>query len=127
MKSIFNRLKARKVRNYPTETHQLTETLQLDLWTGKFNGEEQVLWCISRTDPDSEEGRTYRRLTVEQLSECPLFLAKVCAAFSGIESLSDTERASLRELATGFAKLASEQSMNGEDEASEKKARVLQF
>jgi len=117
---LFGKSKETKKRAYPTEQHLLTESMMLDVWQEKTSkGEPVILWSISRID-SSDETKTYRRLTVDQLSdELPLFVAKVCAAFSGIESLPKSQQESLYDLAKAFAEIVKNRQMNGEEKASE--------
>ena len=127
MKRLFGISQVKPKRAYPTEQHQLTETMMLDVWSEKTrDGTPAVLWSISRID-STDESKSFRRLTVDQLSdELPLFVAKVAAAFSGIESLPKSQRESLRQLAIAMADLVQKREMNGEDKPSET-GSVLNF
>ena len=128
MGRIFRAFKSKKKdRNYPIESHLLTNSMQVDVWVDKSeNGSETVLWSISRVD-SSDESKSYRRLTIDQLiDELPLFIAKVSAAFSGIDSLSTSQKESLHELALAFADIVKSRQMNGEEKASDKRS-VLGF
>jgi hypothetical protein len=125
MESIIRRKRVeRQKRKYPTESHLLSETMQVDIWSETSpDGDKTILWGLSRVD-SSDETKSYRRLTIDQLiDEVPLVLAKFASACSGVES--EPRREELFTLASDLAELVKKRLSNGEDK-SEKRS-VLNF